>query len=168
MNTGIRQPRTTEHILLFVPFVKHLLVPLQYTYCGTGHLPNYVDAFGLPPSYFYPFLPSPQVIFVNLAPYATRATNSIRLAHDRHDLVISSGARVSTKRYLYVAGFEIKPGDKAVSDWCGMITLEAEGTAEGRADLQRRFGQSKNMPWEIVKEKSMAGNVWLRLIKEKG
>jgi hypothetical protein len=32
VNTAISSPRTTEHVLLYVPFVKHLLVPLQYSH----------------------------------------------------------------------------------------------------------------------------------------
>jgi hypothetical protein len=149
-----------------VPFVKHLLVPLQYTYRATGHLPSYLDAFTIPPSYYYPFLPSSQVIFLDLGVYAERVLPSIRLAHDQRDMKVSSGARVSAKRYLHVAGFELRAGDKVAPEWRGLITLEADGTAEGKTELERRLMNGGCSPWEIVWDKSMAGNVWLRLIKE--
>jgi hypothetical protein len=170
VNTAISSPRTTEHVLLFVPFVKHLLVPLQYSHLPTGHLPSYVDAFALPPSYYFPFLPTPQIIFLNLGPYREQGLRSMRLASDRRDMTVSSGARISAKRYLYVAGVEVGPGDKAAPEWHGMVSLEAEGTAEGKAELIRRFGtgpasDAPLAPWEVIKEKSMGGTVWLRAAK---
>lgn len=171
MNTAIHQPKTTEHVLLFVPYVKHLLVPLEYRHGATGHLPSYVDAFAIAPSYYCPFLPSPQIIYLNLAPFAQQASLSIRLAHDRRDVTVASGARLSAKRYLHVAGFEIKPGDKVAPEWHGMVSLEAEGTGEGKTELERRLGNGDSSkvvmgPWEVVREKSMTGTVWLRLIRE--
>ena len=96
----------------------------------------------------------------------------MRLASDRRDVTITSGAKITAKRFLYVAGVEIRPHDKAAAEWHGMISLEAEGTAEGKADLEARFGPGGGQkgplaPWEIVKEKSMGGTVWLRLVREK-
>lgn len=96
----------------------------------------------------------------------------MRLASDRRDVTITSGAKITAKRFLYVAGVEIRPHDKAAAEWHGMVSLEAEGTAEGKADLESRFGPAGGRtgplaPWEIVKEKSMGGTVWLRLVKEK-
>lgn len=95
----------------------------------------------------------------------------MRLASDRRDMTVSSGARISAKRYLYVAGVEIRPQHKTAPEWQGMISLEAEGTAEGKADLEMRFGDESGRPaplapWEIVKEKSMGGTVWLRLVRQ--
>lgn len=155
-----------------MPFVKHLLVPLQYVHAPTGHLPSYVDAFAMPPSYYYPFLPAPQIIYLNLGPYRQQGLRSMRLASDRRDMTIASGSRISAKRYLYVAGVEITASDKTASEWQGMVSLEAEGTAEGKSDLEARFGSAHDRkaplaPWEIIKEKSMGGTVWLRLVKEK-
>lgn len=159
-------------MLLYVPFVKHLLVPLQYTHIPTGHLPSYVDAFALPPSYYYPFLPASQIVYLNLGPYRDQGLQSMRLASDRRDMIVASGARISAKRYLYVTGVEIGPNNKAAPEWHGMVSLEAEGTSEGKAELERRFGTGQPSsaplaPWEIVKEKSMGGTVWLRLTKER-
>ncbi|KAK8850632.1 hypothetical protein IAR55_004551 [Kwoniella newhampshirensis] len=170
VNTAIRQPKTTEHILIYVPFVRHLLVPLDYTFSPTGHLPVCLDAFSLAPSYYYPFLPAPQVIFLDLTPYADQAMQSLRLAFDRRDVTVASGARLSAKRYLHVAGFEIRPGDRAALEWQGMVSLEAEGTAEGRSDMERRLiglggAQPLMGPWEVVREKCMLGSIWLRLVR---
>lgn len=170
VNTAISSPRTTEHVLLFVPFVKHLLVPLQYSHLSTGHLPSYLDAFALPPSYYFPFLPAPQVIFLNLGPYREQGLRSMRLASDRRDMTVASGARISAKRFLYVAGVEISSVNKAAPEWHGMVSLEAEGTAEGKAELVRRFGtgsvnETPLAAWEVVKEKSMGGTVWLRVAR---
>lgn len=172
MNTALRRPKGTEHVLIFVPFVRHLLVPLEYVHCNAGHLPAYINAFSLPPSYYYPFLPSPHIIHLNLAPYAKQAMESLRLAADRRDVTVASGARISAKRYLHVAGFEVGDGDEASPEWRGLVSVEADGTAEGRRELERRLGSGDPSravmgPWELIREKSMAGTVWLRLVKDR-
>ena len=96
---------------------------------------------------------------------------SLRLAFDRGDVTIASGARKTAKRYLHVAGFEVKEGDRAASDWQGMVTLEADGTAEGKSEMINRFGggdpaRAVMGPWQLVREKSMPGSVWLRLVRQ--
>ena len=96
---------------------------------------------------------------------------SMRLGHDRRDVTVASGARLTAKRYLHVAGFEVKPGDNAAPEWHGLVSLESEGTAEGKLEIERRIGggdKSKAVmgPWEVVREKSMMGTVWLRLVRE--
>jgi len=96
---------------------------------------------------------------------------SVRLAHDRRDVTVSSGARLTAKRYLHVAGFEVRPGDNVSPEWLGMVSLEAEGTAEGKTDIQNRLGGGAGSraimgPWEVVREKSMMGTIWLRLVRE--
>jgi hypothetical protein len=53
-----------------------------------------------------------------------------------------------------------------------MVSLEAEGTAEGRAEMEARFGSGDPSrcvmgPWEVVRERSMMGSIWLRLVREK-
>lgn len=101
--------------------------------------------------------------------FAQRAIKTVRLAHDQRDLKVASGIRVSAKRYLHVAGFEVTPSDKVAIEWQGMVTLEAEGTAEGKMELEERLGwgdprQVRLAPWELVRDKSMAGHVWLRLV----
>ncbi|WWC72674.1 uncharacterized protein I206_106638 [Kwoniella pini CBS 10737] len=171
VNTAIRQPKTTEHVLVFVPFVRHLLIPLDYSFSPTGHLPSYVNGFEIPPSFYYPFLPTPQILYLDLAPFARQALQSIRLAYDRRDVTTASGARLSAKRYLHVAGFEIGPEDRVAPEWHGMVSLETEGTAEAKHDLEKRligFGGSRPLvgPWELVREKSMIGTIWLRLVKQ--
>ena len=170
MNTALRHPKHTEHVLVFVPYIKHLLVPLEYKYSPTGHLPSYLDAFSLPPSYYYPFLPSPQIIFLNLAPYCIMAMGAIRLAFDRRDVTTASGARISAKRYLHVTGFQVSQGDPVAPEWQGMVSLESEGTAEGKIELERRLGggdpnRAVMGPWEVIREKSMMGTIWLKLVK---
>jgi hypothetical protein len=153
---------------MFVPFVKHLLVPLEYTQTRIPHLPSYIDAFGLPPSYYHPLL-APIILFLDLAPFAVQAMAALRLAYDRRDVTVSSGARVTAKRYIHVTGFEIQPDQGIVPEWEGLVSLEAEGTVEGKAEMERRLGHGESGraikgPWEIVREKSMRGNVWLKLV----
>ncbi|WVF67733.1 hypothetical protein IAT40_002492 [Kwoniella sp. CBS 6097] len=172
VNTAIRAPKTTEHVLVFAPNVRHLLIPLDYTFSPTGHLPIYINGLDVPPSYYYPFLPTPQVLYLDLAPFGQQALQSLRLAYDRRDVTVASGARLSAKRYLHVAGFEIKPTDRVAQEWCGTVSLEAEGTAEGKADLEQRLVGTQGArplvgPWELIREKSMMGTIWLRLLKEK-
>ncbi|KLT38519.1 hypothetical protein CC85DRAFT_252870 [Cutaneotrichosporon oleaginosum] len=171
VNTALSRPSNTEHVLIFVPFVQHKLVPLEYVHCSTGHLPHYLDAFALSPTYYDPFLPTPQIIYLDFAPWAQQAMASVRLAYERRDHTTTSGARISAKRYLHVGGIEVKPGDRAAPEWRGMISLEAEGTAEGRQAMEARFGHGDAAraimgPWEVVRERSMLGSLWLRLIPE--
>lgn len=172
INTAIARPRSTEHILFFDPSNKHLLIPLEYTLNPCGHLPASVDAFALPPSYYHSFFTDPQVLFLNLAPFANQAYHSIRLAFDRRDVVTASGARVSAKRYLYVAGFQIESTAAVSPSWAGMVSLETEGTAEGRKELERRLGDGDprrvtSGPWEVVAEKSLQGSIWLRILRNR-
>jgi hypothetical protein len=167
INTAI-PPKGTEHILMFVPSVKHLLVPLEYTSSRIPHLPSYVDAFSLPPSYFHPLL-APIILFLDLKPFVGQAMSALRLAYDRRDVTVSSGARVTAKRYIHVTGFEIQPIQGIAPEWNGIVSLEAEGTVEGKAEIEKRLGEGNpnravKGPWEIVREKTMRGNVWLRLV----
>ncbi|WOO82103.1 uncharacterized protein LOC62_04G005605 [Vanrija pseudolonga] len=171
VNTALHKPTNTEHVLVYVPFVAHKLVPLEYVHSPTGHLPRYLDAFAVSPVYYDPFLPAPQILYLDFAPYAQQAMNSLRLAYDRRDVTVASGARLSAKRYLHVAGLEIRPGDRVAADWQGMVTLEAEGTAEGKAEMEARFGRGDPTravmgPWEVVRERSLLGSLWLRLVRE--
>jgi hypothetical protein len=171
VNTALHKPVNTEHVLIYVPFVQHKLVPLEYVHCATGHLPHYLDAFAVSPIYYDPFLPVPQIIYLDLSPWASQGMSSLRIAYDRRDVTVASGARVAAKRYLHVAGVEIRPGDRAAPEWAGMISLEAEGTAEGKADMAARLGNGDPSravmgPWEVVRERSMMGSIWLRLVRE--
>ncbi|WVR08695.1 hypothetical protein IAU60_005753 [Kwoniella sp. DSM 27419] len=170
VNTAVRQPKTTEHVLMYVPTTAQLLLPLEYAFSDKGHLPIHVNAFDMPPSYHYPFLPIPQVLYLDLTPFGQQALLSMRLAYDRRDVTVASGARLSAKRYLHVAGFAVESSARVAPGWHGMITLEAEATAEGKEDLEQRLvGPPGSRPvmgaWELVREKSMMGNIWLRLVK---
>lgn len=173
VNTALNKPTNTEHVLIYIPFIEHKLVPLEYNHCTTGHLPHYLDAFALSPMYYDPFLPTPQIIYLDFSPFAKQAMDSVRLAHDRRDVMVASGARISAKRYLHVAGFEVvpTPDERIAKEWAGQISLEAEGTAEGRHEMEARFGfgdpqQCQMGAWEVVRERSMVGSLWLRLVRE--
>lgn len=98
-----------------------------------------------------------------------QAMSALRLAYDRRDVTVSSGARVTAKRYIHVTGFEIQPMQGISPEWEGIVSLEAEGTVEGKAEMERRLGngdpgQAIKGPWEIVREKTMRGNLWLKLV----
>ncbi|WVQ77011.1 hypothetical protein IAR50_006690 [Cryptococcus sp. DSM 104548] len=171
-NTAIRHPKTTEHVLIYVPYAQHQLLPLSYAFSPAGTLPMNINAFKLPPSYYFTFLPVTQIIYLDLTPYGRDALSSLRLAYDRRDMTVSSGARVNAKRYLHIAGFEVRAGTGADPAWEGFVSLEGEGTAEGKRDLEKRLvgdgrgGRPVIGAWEIVREKCMVGNIWLKLIKE--
>lgn len=167
-NTAIKQPRATEHILVYVPGVKHHVIPLEYLKTPAGHLPTYIDALTLPPLYHYPLL-TPIIVFPNLARFAPLAMSSVRLAYDHKDVLVSTG-RASAKRCIHVTGFEVPPEayEHGVATEWTIITLEAEGTGEGRAELERRLGYGDparvgREAWEVVREKSI-GTVWLRAV----
>lgn len=175
VNTALKDPLSSRHLMLFVPTIQPYLVPLEYRFSPEGHLPAYFDAFKVPPSYYYPLLSPPYIITPDLTPWADNAINTIRLAFERSDITTTRGEKVIAKRYLHVCGFEITSDSAHVAceDWQGMVTLEAEGTAEGRASLLRRLGRSTNEsripaqrgPWEIIREKSLGGTVWLRCVE---
>jgi hypothetical protein len=47
--------------------------------------------------------------------------------------------------------------------WMGEWVMEAEGTTEGRRELlQCLRGNGSRKEWEIVREKSGGGRIWLR------
>lgn len=141
-------------------------MPLQHTCGRNGHLPAYVDGFALPPSYYQARLSPPHVVFLDLRPFADRARTTLRLATDRQEILTASGVQMTAKRYITVAGFEIRPSDNVLAEWCGLVTLEADGTAEGREAMISRLEHLERAgPWQIVTEKSMRGSVWLRLIR---
>ncbi|TYJ52722.1 hypothetical protein B9479_006656 [Cryptococcus floricola] len=171
-NTAIKRPKTTEHVLIYVPYAQHQLLPLSYAFSVAGTLPMNIDAFKLPPSYYFTFLPVTQIIYLDLTPYGRDALSSLRLAYDRRDMTVSSGARVNAKRYLHIAGFEVRAGTGADAAWEGFVSLEGEGTAEGKRDIEQRLvgdgrgGRPVIGAWEIVREKCMVGNIWLKLVKE--
>lgn len=171
INTALQDPLLPRHLMLYSPAMQPFLVPLEYRYSADGHLPGYIDAFVFPPSYYFPLLPAPYIVYLDLSPFAERALPTLRLAFDRRDVTTARGDKVVAKRYLQVAGFQITPADSFVcEDWEGMITLEADGTAEGRNEILQRLGRSPAMQtvrpvigaWEIVREKSLGGSVWLR------
>ncbi|WVN89108.1 uncharacterized protein L203_104324 [Cryptococcus depauperatus CBS 7841] len=172
INTAIRSPRTTEHVLIYVPFTRHLLLPLSYNMASHGHLPPAINAFQFAPSYYHSFFPAPQIIYLDLTPFGQEALESLRLAYDRRDMTVASGARVSAKRYLHVAGFQIHAGQASTDPaWEGFVSLESEGTVEGKQEIERRLmgdaeGRGVLGPWEIVRDKCMVGNVWLKLVRE--
>ena len=173
VNTALTEPLLPRHLMIYIPTMQPFLCPLEYRYSAQGHLPGYLDAFTVPPSFYYPLLFSgPYVIHLDLAPWADAAADTLRLAFARSDITTTRGDKVTAKRYLHVIGFQITAQTKhqAVDDWFGMVSIESEGTAEGRKELLRRLGRtpegakipSHKGPFEVVREKSLGGNMWLR------
>ena len=173
VNTALQEPLLPRHLMLYIPTMQPFLCPLEYRFGEQGHLPGYLDAFTIPPSFYYPLLFSgPYVIHLDLGPWADAAVETLRLAFARSDITTTRGDKVTAKRYLHVIGFEINAQTKhqAVDDWFGMVSIEAEGTAEGRRELLRRLGrdgqgrrvQPHRGPYEVVRDKSLGGNIWLR------
>jgi hypothetical protein len=172
INTALQDPLLPKHLMLYTPVMQPFLVPLEYQYSTLGHLPSYMDAFALPPSYYFPILPLPHIIHLDISPWAEKVLATLRLAFDRTDITTARGERMVAKRYLHVAGFQITPDNHriAVEDWEGMVTIEGDGTAEGRNEILRRIGKTPDLrssnkvrgPWEIIRGKSLGGSVWLK------
>lgn len=169
INTALTEPLIPRHLMLFVPTMSPFLVPIEFRQSAQGHLPAYIDALRIPPSYHFPLLPEPQIVHLDLSPWSAQALGSLRLTFERRDITTARGERVAAKRYLHVAGFEISPSNAhhACEEWQGMVTLESEGTAEGRTQIMSRLGgngPAQPGPWQVVRDKCMGGTVWLRLV----
>lgn len=51
------------------------------------------------------------------------------------------------------------------------MSLESEGMVEGKRDIEKRLvgvrgGRLIVGFWEVVRDKCMVGNIWLKLVKE--
>ncbi|CDZ96950.1 hypothetical protein [Phaffia rhodozyma] len=163
------------------------------------HLPPTLDMFLLPPTYFHAVLPAPYIVFLDISPFEQAVRASLRLAHQRNELSSTSGQTLFVDLWIHEAGFYIgeskyneddgvgewresemgkrkAAGDQgeAGNPWNGtMVTLEADGTKEGRDEILNRITPEGNSspfanrhPWEIVGSKSTRGSVWLKLVRE--
>lgn len=161
VNPAIKGAYHVDKILVYVPNTQHLLLPLSKLHSG-GHLPPTINALEIPPSYYLGLLPTPHIVYLDLAPFASQIVSNIRLTSHKSDVTTTRGDRVIATRYLFVAGCEIRNGP-----WKGLLSLEVEGTAEGKLELEARVGngdpsRAVRGPWEIVRE--MQGTVWLRYV----
>ncbi|KAH0833040.1 hypothetical protein J3R83DRAFT_12031 [Lanmaoa asiatica] len=84
----------------------------------------------------------------------------------------SPGGWAMAKKYMWIARARVGMGFMDVDDglgegWRGEWVLEAEGTQEGRQTLIDCISglAGEVFIWELVREKSGGGRIWLRLIK---
>ncbi|KAF8532194.1 hypothetical protein JB92DRAFT_1593525 [Gautieria morchelliformis] len=86
----------------------------------------------------------------------------------------SPSGRVRVKRYAWLGRLRIKDDETEIlglgEGWAGEWVLEAEGTKEGRQVLLDQCEENDHRlavrEWEVIREKSGAGIVWLRIIPE--
>lgn len=84
----------------------------------------------------------------------------------------SGHARV--KRYVWLGRMRIKEEEAETlglgEGWAGEWVLEAEGTKEGKQELLDAYEEQDNehrfmgREWEVIREKSGRGRVWLRYV----
>lgn len=74
------------------------------------------------------------------------------------------------RRYAWTARVyrAAMPGDDVGGGWLGEWVLQGEGTKEGRQVLLDCIAGYENEPreWEMVREKSRPGRIWLRLVHD--
>lgn len=184
-NLAISHPRRTHHpngwttgTMVFVPPYLH---PLSTAHCvppprssapwfPPAHLPVSIDMFLLPPTYFHAVLPTPYIVHLDLSPFEQPIRSSLRLAHQKNEMTSASGQTLFVDLWIHEAGFFIGRRNGEVGSpnpWDGsMVTLEADGTQEGREEILQRVrkGGSGRHPWEIIGSKSTRGSVWLKSV----
>lgn len=100
-----------------------------------AHLPASLNMFLLPPSYYHGVVPPPHIIYLDLQPFAAKVADSLRLANQRAEVLSAGGDVLSLDQWVHEAGFFVEETGEG-GPWEGtMVTLEADGTKEVRADL---------------------------------
>ncbi|KAL4064401.1 hypothetical protein V8B97DRAFT_2023430 [Scleroderma yunnanense] len=137
--------------------------------------PPLSDPLSLPTPFYYTHLLSaqecPQFAFAppggGSVPELTLVRVTSRVVSPR-----SPGGWATAKKYMWIARARVGMGFVDVDDglgegWRGEWVLEADGTQEGRQTLiDCLSGVSGDVfVWEMIREKSGGGRIWLRLIK---
>lgn len=134
--------------------------------------PTLPDTLSLPSPFYYTHLmPSnvnPTFIFAppggGGVPETTLINTTTRVPSPH-----SSGGWAMAKKYMWIARARVGMGFMDIDDglgegWRGEWVLEAEGTQEGRQTLIHCISglAGEMFVWELVREKSGGGRIWLR------
>ncbi|KIM67555.1 hypothetical protein SCLCIDRAFT_1210207 [Scleroderma citrinum Foug A] len=137
--------------------------------------PPLSDPLSLPSPFYYTHLlraqACPQFAFAppggGSVPELTLVRTTCRVSSPR-----TPGGWATARKYMWVARARVGMGFVDVDDglgegWRGEWVLEADGTQEGRQTLiDCLSGASGDVfVWEMIREKSCGGRIWLRLIK---
>ncbi|KAH7918959.1 hypothetical protein BV22DRAFT_1041326 [Leucogyrophana mollusca] len=137
--------------------------------------PPLSDPLSLPsPFYYTHLLPSHVHPYFAFAPPGGGGAPELTLVHtaSRVRSPHSPSGWALAKKYMWVArarvGMSILAEDDGLGEgWRGEWVLETEGTKEGRQTLIDCLttGGEEDFVWELVREKSGSGRMWLKLIK---
>lgn len=87
---------------------------LSYAHDSVGHLPAWLDALSLPPSYFHNLLSSTAgqpVIYIDITPFINSlSTQQMQLCKERAEIDSPSGEKYRVNRYVYSATVQIRRG----------------------------------------------------------
>ncbi|KAH7908339.1 hypothetical protein BJ138DRAFT_1157913 [Hygrophoropsis aurantiaca] len=137
--------------------------------------PPLTDPLGLPsPFYYAHLLPSHVHPHFAFAPPGAGGTPELTLVQTsgRVRSPHSPSGWALAKKYMWVArarvGMSILADDDGLGEgWRGEWVLETEGTKEGRQTLIDCLttGGNEEFVWELVRENSGSGRIWLKLVK---
>ncbi|KAA1472720.1 hypothetical protein DENSPDRAFT_778551 [Dentipellis sp. KUC8613] len=183
------------------------LIDLDYTYSQTGDLPGYLPNLAFPPSYFHRVIRTAgehknPVVHIDVTPWGEEIAANLQLLQDRVRTETPQGTYHTVVRWTHRSSFQIRAqhprtrahpaasplsitlptGERRAIDpgWVGTVVVEAEGTNEGLADLQRRCGKAfpprvgsevkgdrERGVWRILRERSRPGEIWIRAVSYK-
>ena len=138
--------------------------------------PPVPDATMLPsPLYFSHLLPPFENIrYVLGLPRGVRMNLSLSLLSSDVPSPHSHSGHARVKRYVWLGRMRIKEEEVETlglgEGWAGEWVLEAEGTKEGKQELLDAYEEQDNehrfmdREWEVIREKSGRGRVWLRCV----
>ncbi|KAH9925787.1 uncharacterized protein B0H18DRAFT_1008346 [Fomitopsis serialis] len=187
------------------------LIDLDFAWSRIGDLPKYLPTLAFPPSYFHRVIRTQgsgnPICHIDIAPWGEEIAANLQLLQDRMKTETPQGNHHTVVRWVHRSSFTIIPpvpnkplrippmanvgpgpshGVWLVDPgWYGRVVVEAEGTNEGLADLQKRCGsafppravgaraggeqatQERSFVFRILREKSRPGEIWIRTVREK-
>ncbi|TDL25808.1 hypothetical protein BD410DRAFT_837268 [Rickenella mellea] len=129
--------------------------------------PPLQDALSLPSPFYYSHILPPfsnTKFRLTLPPFKPHFT----LSHQTSTIYSphSAAGQVRVKKYVWLATVDASNHPTTGDGWRGMWVLQGEGTKEGKQALidSLKGGVQGERLWEIVREKSGGGKLWLRLV----
>ncbi|PCH37176.1 hypothetical protein WOLCODRAFT_83453 [Wolfiporia cocos MD-104 SS10] len=189
------------------------LLDLDYSWSRIGDIPPYLPALAFPPSYFHRVVRTAgsgnPIVHIDISPWGGEIAANLQLLQGRTKTETPQGNFHTVVGWVHRSSFTIHatpmrinvppgtgPGPGAGGAWLvdpgwhGTVVVEAEGTNEGKADLQARCGRAfpqrvpsareraasvegdkgvekPSLVFRILREKSRPGEIWIRTVRDK-